>query len=233
MELRGFIIAVVWGAISCAQDRPEPTSPETQPSVTRTKNWAWPEAQDSAADHAADQVLVAFEENDARSFRALAASENPDPWIVADELCARGKHDAALAFAIATPGRTTERLPAYVASLLTVPVSSTARDALSELKRARAGIFAGGGLDRAAVLDATKLAHSMADSVVAVRLLVGRGRVQPVGSLERIQALRAASQSVPNGLDGIERPRIRTTWSDTTAPSGRTGGVRWTRESGN
>ena len=66
------------------------------------------------AEQTADRVLVALEAKDAEALKALAAQDEPDPWLVADELCFRGKHDAAEAFAKAAPRVDVERLPAYV-----------------------------------------------------------------------------------------------------------------------
>jgi len=57
-----------------------------------------------------------FKAGDAEALKALAAKDDPDPWLVADELCARSEHDAALALAQAAPRKDTEKLPDYVAS---------------------------------------------------------------------------------------------------------------------
>ena len=46
----------------------------------------------------ADDVLEAFHAKNTDKLKALAARYDPDPWIVADELCARGEFDAAAAF---------------------------------------------------------------------------------------------------------------------------------------
>ena len=47
----------------------------------------------------ADGVLVAFQAGNQERVKALAQRDDPDPWLVADELCHRGAHDAAEAFA--------------------------------------------------------------------------------------------------------------------------------------
>jgi tetratricopeptide (TPR) repeat protein len=68
-----------------------------------------PEASPKAA---ADAVLGAWKE--AAALKALAAKDDPDPWIVVDALLARGETAAAQAFAAASPRPDVETLPAYV-----------------------------------------------------------------------------------------------------------------------
>ena len=63
----------------------------------------------------ADLVRAAFTAKDTAALRALAARDDPDPWVVAEILCSRGWFDAAEAFARAAPQLDTEKLPAYVA----------------------------------------------------------------------------------------------------------------------
>ncbi len=74
-----------------------------------------PAAPDTSQ-QAADKVLAAVAAKEDAALNALAAKDNPDPWLVADELCARGEFDAANAFAKSAPRLDVERLPAYVAS---------------------------------------------------------------------------------------------------------------------
>jgi len=69
---------------------------------------------------AADEALKTFRMGG--DLKALAAKTEPDPWSVADELCARGEFDAAEAFAKAAPRKDTEKLPAYVAARRVKPV---------------------------------------------------------------------------------------------------------------
>ena len=68
------------------------------------------------AEQAADAVLAAFQAEDDGALVALVRNRNPDSWRVADELCYRGQHDAAEAFAKAAPRPDVEKLPAYVAA---------------------------------------------------------------------------------------------------------------------
>ena len=63
---------------------------------------------------AADRVVETYRAGG--DLKELAAQYNSCPWLVADELCARGEYDAAEAFAKAAPRPDTEKLPAYVAA---------------------------------------------------------------------------------------------------------------------
>jgi len=53
----------------------------------------------SPQERAAEEVQAAHRARDASALERLAAREVPDPWVVSDELCGRGEHEAALAFA--------------------------------------------------------------------------------------------------------------------------------------
>ena len=85
-------IVTLLAGLASAQDKakPEPDTPE----------------------QAADTVLAASPE----ALKTLAQRDKPDPWLVADDLCARGEHDAAEAFARAAPRKDVDLLPAYVAA---------------------------------------------------------------------------------------------------------------------
>jgi hypothetical protein len=82
----------------------------------------------------AEDVLAAFRADDLDALKSLAASEDPDPWVVADELCGRGEFDAAKAFARAAPRSDTKALPEYVAAQAK---SESAPDARAALERAK------------------------------------------------------------------------------------------------
>ena len=60
------------------------------------------------------EVLQAWRDEAKSNLTTLAAREDPDRWMVADELLLAGHHDAALAFALAAPLRDSSRLAAYV-----------------------------------------------------------------------------------------------------------------------
>jgi tetratricopeptide (TPR) repeat protein len=63
---------------------------------------------------AAEAVAQAVATKDEAALQALAAKDDPDPWLVADELLGRGEVDAAAAFAKGAPRADVEALPAYV-----------------------------------------------------------------------------------------------------------------------
>ncbi len=83
--------------------------------------------RDRTPEEAAGAVLEAFEARDADALTALARKEEPDPWLVADELLGRRAFDAAEAFASAAPRLDVERLPAYVAAQRTLPEDGARR----------------------------------------------------------------------------------------------------------
>ncbi len=60
--------------------------------------------------------VAAVAAKDDAGLKALAAKDDPDPWLVADELIRRGQHDAAERFAKAAPRKAVETLPRYVAT---------------------------------------------------------------------------------------------------------------------
>ena len=70
--------------------------------------------QPLTVEQATDAVLKAVEARDAPALTTLAEKDNPDLWLVTDELCFRGENDAAEAFAKAAPRVDVEKLPAYV-----------------------------------------------------------------------------------------------------------------------
>ena len=117
-----------------------------------------------------DAVLAAIAAKDDATLRALARRDRPDPWIVADELVARGRHDEALAFASAAPRTDVEALPAYLASRKGPAADDVARALLARAetlivaKRPAEALAETAGVDAASRHD-----------VVGVRLLHARG----------------------------------------------------------
>ena len=87
-------------------------------------------------ERAADAVLAAVVAKDEAALRALAAKDDPDPWLVADELIRRGEFDVADAFARAAPRVDTEALPGYVASRRGKPDDPARRERLSAVETA-------------------------------------------------------------------------------------------------
>ncbi|MCK6461577.1 MAG: hypothetical protein L6Q95_16975, partial [Planctomycetes bacterium] len=60
-----------------------------------------------------EAVVAAFEKGDAAALRAMAERDDPDPWVVAERLCAAGKHEPALALARASDRAALAGLRAY------------------------------------------------------------------------------------------------------------------------
>ena len=140
-------------------------------------------------EQAADKVLAAFKAKDEKALKALAEKDDPDPWLVADELCSRGEHDAAEAFAKAAPRKDVEKLLAYVASHRRKPDNAAARKALATAVRALAA------KDPKAALSALGGVDTTAGDVVSARVLHARGTA--LRSLRRgqdsVQAYAAAA----------------------------------------
>jgi len=85
---------------------------------------------------AADRALAAFRAG--TGLQEIAALDEPDPWLVADELCARGAFDAAEAFAKAAVRPDTERLAGYVVAQRVAPTFAAQRRLLADLLDASA-----------------------------------------------------------------------------------------------
>ncbi len=100
---------VVLCFLSCALAGPvfagdaPPAAPAATPNPTPTQV-------------AGQAALDAFTAKDTAALAALAARNDPDPWLVAEDLLRRGAAEAAEAFAAAAPRIDVEALPAYVAA---------------------------------------------------------------------------------------------------------------------
>lgn len=115
---------------------------------------------------AADAVIAAL--GDPAALGVLAARDEPDPWHVAAELCARKRFDAANAFARAKPRPATKRLPAFVAARKARPTDPAVREseaAVFEALNAR---------QWQAALDAAK-DDAWLDTVAGIRIRAGMG----------------------------------------------------------
>jgi tetratricopeptide (TPR) repeat protein len=136
------------------------------------------------AKQAADAVLVAVKADDPAALRALAGRDDPDPWLVADELCFRGEHDAAEAFAKAAPRVDVEALPAYVAAWQEREPDTAERELLAAMSAAmRVG-------EPQVVLDRTASLPGSLGTVVLVRLGHARGAaLLGLGRLHESQAV--------------------------------------------
>ncbi len=121
------------------------------------------------AEQVADAVLKAVKAKDAKALKALAKKDEPDPWLVADELCYRGEHDAARAFAKAAPRVDVEGLPAYVKAWRKRKPDTVERKLLAKMN---AALQAGKPLK---VVRGTASLTEDVGSVVRIRLAHSRG----------------------------------------------------------
>ena len=125
-RLVAFVLLLGIAATASAAPRPEDPAPETL-----------------SIEQVADAVIAAAKAKDATAFKALAESETPDPWRIADILCAKGEFDIATTFAKATIRASVKGLPAYVASRKGKSPETAARAALTGASEAiAAGEFA-------------------------------------------------------------------------------------------
>ena len=120
-------------------------------------------------EQAADAVLDALQAPDEDAVKALAEKDDPDPWLVADELCYRGEHDAATVLAKAAPRKAVEGLPAYVASRRGIQPDEEARKALAAMMEAL------GKEMWTQALEAAKGRSETLDAVVRIRIAYCRG----------------------------------------------------------
>ena len=150
-------------APAAAEDEKE-VEPKKEPPKPRT---AHPAA--IAVLRAADAVLKAVEATDSAALKALAEKDEPDPWIVADELCYRGEHDAAEAFAKAAPRVDTEALPAYVEAWRKREPDEADRQLLGAM------IAAVGAREPQQVIETTAAFSHKLDTVTRIRLRHVRG----------------------------------------------------------
>ena len=140
---------------------------------------------------AAQRVVVAYAAKNAAGLKDLAATDDPDPWLVVDALLFRTEAEAADAFARAAPRKDTEKLPAYVASVRGKPYDVEAKKALVA---ANAELSAEGWIEAIASIDKAKPAGI---DVVAVLLEQGRGFALRglTRSSDSADAFRHAAQS--------------------------------------
>ena len=172
-NLRAALLVLFFVAPLSAQDKPKPDTPE----------------------QAADKVLAAFKAKGEMALKALAETDEPDPWLVADELCFRNERDAAAAFAKAAPRKDTEKLPAYVGSRRGMAPNTEARKALPAANKALAEKDA---KDALAAMEGvgTKTAH-----VGSIRLLYVRG--QALRGLRRLKESAGAYQAAADAAERL------------------------------
>lgn len=145
---------------------------------------------------AADVVLAAVKAGDAKALAALTTIDDPDPWIVADELVRRKEPAAALAFARAAPRADTERLAAYLMAREGTPDDAARRDRLKAVNRAFATE------DMAAALEALgPAAAAPIDDVLGLRLAMARALA--LGTLDRLPEAEAAFGATAEAAERI------------------------------
>jgi tetratricopeptide (TPR) repeat protein len=145
-------------------------------------------AQDQESDpdtpgQAAEKVLGAIGAKDDAALKSLGERDEPDPWLVADELCRRGEYEAARAFAGTSPRATTVGLAEYVAGLVGKVDSPDERELHGRVERALKA------KDWSAILAAGEAELPALETVPRIRIAHGRGIAQlESGSLEAAEA---------------------------------------------
>ena len=176
------LVTLVCG-VARADEPPKPTVPPAAlPAVPAPSVKPAPQP---TPERAADAVLTVATAKDDASLRTLAAKDDPDPWLVADELVRRGEFDTAESFARAAPRVDVEKLSAYVASRRGKPDEAARRARLAAASTA----LSAGKFDDA--IDALGPQESAPiDDVVGVRLAMGQGVA--LARLARLEASAAA-----------------------------------------
>ena len=188
-----------------AQDAPAPGSgPAAPPAVGAPARPPAPPpkpAPPPTPEQAADAVLASVAARDDAAIRALAASDDFDPWIVADELIRRGQHDVADAFARAAPRADKAALPAYVASRRGMADDPARRE---RIRRARAALQAGAAQEALDTLGSEEAPGG--DDVVGSTLAMGRGTaLRTIGAHDRAWAAFRSASDVAERLGWLAR----------------------------
>jgi len=139
-----------------------------------------------------DDIIAAHKEG--KPLKEFAEKDEPDPWIVADDLCARGHPEAALAFAKAAPRKDVEKLPGYVASRRGKATDEAARRAFAAADKALSA------KDPKGALAALGGADARAATVVSVRIRRVRG-----GALWSLRRLEESEQAFASAAKLAER----------------------------
>ncbi len=184
-------------------DPPVPGAPPAEPPTPAAPVSPAPAVPAPAAkpappltpEQAADAVLVALKVKDDATLKDLAAKDDPDPWLVADELIRRGEHDVAEAFAKAAPRVDVENLPEYVASRRGKTDDQVARDLLAAANVALRTNKSQEALAAAGLPDAAMLGY-----VAGIRLAFARGV-----ALQGLVRLQESANSFLIAADAAER----------------------------
>jgi len=186
--MRGLLVVIVVLAVGrpAAGNPPAGDSPAPKPGVPAQSPAveSKPAEKPFTVEQVAEAVLAAQLAKDEAGLKTLALKDDPDPWLVADELVRRGEFDAAEAFAKAAPRKDVEKLPEYVASRRGKPDDAATRKPLAAANEALA---AGKPKD---ALDALGLPEKGSiEDVVRVRLAMARGVA--LASLVRLEEIRS------------------------------------------
>jgi hypothetical protein len=161
-------------------------------------------AMGGSVQDAAQEVCDGASAGDAAAFEELAARANPDPWRVADELCADGEVDLAARFATAAPQELNSGLAAYVETRREHRVAQEVRDRFPRIAEPWSDE------DWAGVLAATDGFDGPADTVPAIRLYVARGY-----ALTKLERHADAAEAFVTGARGAHAIGWRVKASDT------------------
>ncbi len=134
------LMSLLLGPVGALADEKKAEEPLDQPAA---------KPKSLSVEQAADAVLAAVKAKDNDALKALAENDEPDPWLVADQLCFRGEHDAAAAFANRVEGKVVERLPAYVESRRGKGPEHPARQLEMAMRRAVSNRKPSGAIDLA------------------------------------------------------------------------------------
>src|SRR5262245_17987010 len=166
-------------------------------------------ADDARAGDAADPVAAAAERvrdavrrTAAKDLEALAARDEPDPWLVADRLLALGAKEEAAAFAGAAPRPDVEGLPRYVREAPEPAAEEAARKAFDATWKAA------GERKPAQALEAAGEGEASPRTVTEVRLAFQR-----VFALRDLKRLREAADLCA----GLETAATEMGWLVTAA----------------
>jgi CHAT domain-containing protein len=161
---------------------------------------------------AGDAVTAAVAASDTAALEALARADEPDPWLVVEHLCTRGRHDEAAAFSTAAPRKAVASLPAYVAAWRARTDDESERERLGVTQTAL------GRREPQAVVDATDDLPSRLDNVLRIRL--GHARGIALRMLRRLEEGEAALRRAAEGavtIGWLSRAATLYAWAGRTA----------------
>ena len=192
---RGLSLVLVTLVCGVARADEPPTPPAAPAAPAPSPAPVAKPASPSTPEQAADAVLAAIQTKDDAALKSLAGREDPDPWLVADQLIRRGEFDAAEVFAKVAPRKLAEKLPAYVASRRGKPDDPARRARALAGDAARAEGKPQGALDAYGPPEVAPL-----DDVLGNSLLVGRAN-----ALRELNRPRESAAAFLVAADAAER----------------------------